>query len=631
MPDFLTPRIAPRTELVSEGDAAAQTAPKRNYTSGGFMPVNMQNIAATALTPEKSIFDETVGAAEYGAASAGEALSKNLGGVTGSQSLMDFSNSLQQFKTQNPQYAPEHVDHWYNLITSPGALLSNVSAGAPQFAATAGLLAVPYAGPALAFGLTYGIESQNHYDDAIAAGAAPETAMRAARIGGAVSAAVNLIPASKLFKSFTGGKNEIARIAFKEAVDNAPANLAPELAHRAGMLAVANVLQRDVSSSEVDAILGSQTNWASGLIRKFAPEGTLTGAVDLLEKPAVSGMLSLGGWNVAGGTLDTVIKQSIYGENLPDFNWADYLDQQAQSFLVGAATHAMMGIPLHEAGKMKAGGVKPTTFDYTKLEPDIVSKDAWYNQVLGKVTDEQRPVATRLMDAMVGHLADANGMIDANEARKTFLALSKQAMDVDGQPLAQSLDKIPGMYSRLEKVMEDDKNFQGIGPNGIPASQFLGMLQKPQKAITAEELRVTGLKDKLTQMGDQKVTLDSVRQMMDGNYVRILRSVRSAEDVDAFVEKSKALSDQHREAVRQEILARQAANKLSWEITQKGGPGNPELADKVAELQKLDNTAKENEQKFKGLKAQLDQLRLQSGLPTQHDDIAPCRFRRQLH
>lgn len=156
----------------------------------------------------RSLFDETVGSFEYGAADAGSNLAHFIGSVTGSKTIDSFGDDLDQFKADHPNYAPEEVDSAWDLISHPGALVSKVAGMTPYILGTAGLAlfapeALPLAGEALGGALVYSIESERAYRQAKIDGATEDEAVRAGHVSGIVNGGLQLI-LSHSFASFVG-------------------------------------------------------------------------------------------------------------------------------------------------------------------------------------------------------------------------------------------------------------------------------------------------------------------------------------------------------------------------------------------------------------------------------------------
>lgn len=202
-----------------------------------------------ALTPEKqnrSTFDVTAGAAEYGAADVAELLSKSVQRnlAPANNSLQDFSNSMRKFKSDNPQYSPMEVENTLDLISNPKALSSKIFGSAAYTGLMMGTAAIPAAGWVVTGLTSYGIESQRAYDSAIDFGATEQQAETAAKHTGIANAMFQVALSTKMLNVLKGEEGNLARGMAKSSNSIVRA-LGPtaELSKDAGILGAINAFQ----------------------------------------------------------------------------------------------------------------------------------------------------------------------------------------------------------------------------------------------------------------------------------------------------------------------------------------------------------------------------------------------------
>ncbi len=178
-----------------------------DYRGPAAMPTFVKDRPQANDTGER-VWNATGGALEFGSADAGSALFRAIGGWTGSNNLTELGNELEIFKNEHPEYAPKEVDNTWNLLTDPEAMSSRVFGMAPMLAITAGTMAIPYAGPPLAAGLVYAIESQRAYDQAKVDGATEEEARNSAIASGIINGGLQLLQTGNI-KNFLGLRADI--------------------------------------------------------------------------------------------------------------------------------------------------------------------------------------------------------------------------------------------------------------------------------------------------------------------------------------------------------------------------------------------------------------------------------------
>lgn len=489
-----------------------------------------QEFKSTPTKIDQSWFDVTAGAAAHGAAQTGEMLAKKVG-------MDDIAYSLKRFQENNPEYAPQQVNSALALITSPKSLASHIFGGAPQFVGTAALLGIPYAGIPLAMGLNYAIDSQQTHDDAIAHGAPEDIADHAGQVSGVVAAGLQLLPEIRMFKAMTGGEKYLAREAYANAskaliAEYGEGKVAQEVIHQYGIKAIGDVLKREISPELATELLSSPAGLSGFIANKITPTGW-----DRTRDAAANAMF-VGEFGAIAGGAGEMVHRASYGAYLPDFSWSDFFSQRAQEALTGAGSAVFLGVPIGKVqealARRRAGQI-----NYSHPELDMFSREQFQDHMTKHLTDpEQAQAAEIMLDTIFKTHADKNGLVSREKAMNQLNVLDIQGRDVDSEPLAQTAEGLGGFFSRLEKLISSEEFEKSVGA-GRPARELLRMFEKSH--MSAEELKLTGIRDYLTEMGEQKVGVDEVRQALDGRYVEIVTQIHGEQAAEPLFEKVREL------------------------------------------------------------------------------------------
>lgn len=460
--------------------------------------------------------DATLGSASRGLASAFGAVAKGLGAD-------DVAKSLRAYVDDHPEFAPKQIDNAFGLITSPKALVGRVFEGAPQMAATAAMLAIPYAGIPLAAGMNYAVDAQQTYDDAIAHGAPEDIASHASMVSGVVSAGLQLIPEAKLFKAMTGGERYLAREAYAKATSRLAAEytegqVSQEVIHQYGLKAVGDVLKREIDKAAGAELLRGPTG-LSGAIAKLVPSSLPR------TQEAVANALFMGGFQATAGGVSDLVHQASYGAYLPDFSWRDFFDKRAQEALTGAGTSALLGVSgnaiSETLARRKAGEI-----NYSHPELDMFSREQFNDHFTKHLADPQEAQAAEvLLDAMFKTHADKNGLVSREKAMNQLVALDAQGRNVDGEPLAQTTHGLGDIFERVEALTNAPAFLEHVG-EGKTGKQLQEAFEKTN---TAEELKLTGLRDLFAENLETKLTSEDVRQKILDKAARLKSFLEEAQ------------------------------------------------------------------------------------------------------
>jgi hypothetical protein len=224
-----------------------------------------------------------IGNVEYGGAETGSLLFRGIDRNTGHSSLEDAAKSLDDFRKDHPEYAPEEVQNTLDLLSNPRALTSRVLGGAAYTGLMIGTSAVPVVGPMLTGLTAYGIESQRAFESAKEFGATDQEAETAAIHIGTANAIGQMFMNSKMLHVLKGEEGALGQAMSKSA-----------------------------------------SSW----VRALGP------AADLGKDAGVLGSLG-----AIQGAIDDKIALDTYGKP----NDKNYWDKRLQEFATGAAATVMFG------------------------------------------------------------------------------------------------------------------------------------------------------------------------------------------------------------------------------------------------------------------------------------------------
>jgi len=491
------------------------------------VPTNVNTFKPGIIKPDRipTWMQATFGAAEFGAVDIGSSVLRRASSLIPGDDdfLQQGGNFLEAYKRRNPQLAPQQVDSAFDLLTSPKALVGVTSSQIPFFASllAIGALSSVFLPAGIALGvagigsflLSYAVEGQGAFDDAIASGATRAEAERTANIVGPISAGIELLQVTKLLKFGGRAKGKLISKAVGFATKR-----------------VSNLEKLGEKSLTADFI---RTAAVEGLQEAF--QGTVheAGALASFGKPIEKGFLDrrlqefigvVPSTVLFGGGLrvlpDSKFKDAITGKNLqisedegvidvPERDkLRDQIMQMGASPKVVSATIGLVDQVSRVFGKKH--GVGPGEFYKQKFAFDIAA-----NAIEGQTLMQDKTKVGDFVDTLQGFLEsedtrkafkDANGQLPAGRVVKAL----QQAGVRKEQQIFTGISKI---LKESEFVKLDDlKKAAEDNRIGLVNTVLGGISQDKQEQI-AEELQ--NFESELNQVNDEIKKVESLADQGD--------------------------------------------------------------------------------------------------------------------
>lgn len=480
------------------------------------------------LREQMSFVEKLARSAQYGSADFASALLRRIGTFIPGEDIFDENGDwLEQWKRDNPHYAPEEVDSAWELLTNPSALSQQVAASLPYILSTATLAGIgtlvggPVGASAAILGplfIGYAVEGQNAYDDAIRNGASPEQAEMAANITGAISGLIETTQVGgRVFKLAGLGKKALTDQAVSRAMKLG----------RKELIQAGKLIEKKGSA------------WAMDLTSELAKQG--------LEE------------SLQGAVADATALH-VYGKPVKD----GFFDRRAQEFIGGAAAgtiFAGMGRGTHAI----FGGNEQAKATY--LEREVGASVPIYNR------DELRKLATKDFgytdeeaDAII-KMTDAHAKVWAQnhdstpeEFYKTRFAFNQKVMDGETDEMFfQSADEVRGYASKVMSVMPQiTKEFATA--KKLDVEQVLGRMKS--LGVSDKEMEGSGFLERLSMLDE--FNLQTVVEAASEYPIPLSDNAEATQQMLDYQDEYRAVSRRHNEVVQQMlVLMQKQGNKIA--------------------------------------------------------------------
>ena len=377
----------------------------------------------------------------------GRTLSAGIGRfVPGDDFFEGWASYLQTLKDNNPQWRPQQIDSAWDLISSPSKLAESIVTQIPYMGSNLALMAGGFAlgGPAGAaisqvgpFAISFLVEGQNAYEDAIAYGATQSEAEFAGNVTGAISGMIEVMQLGSILRFGRGVKQNIVRTAAQRALKGAEGMFAAKLAKPTIELA------KELATQSLEEML-------------------------------------------QGVTQESVAYQ-VYGKKIED----GFLDRRMQEAIGASASTIFFG--LGQRGYHKVVGGKPVVkaaMAARDSEGPVYDAFSFAADMRNKFNykDEEIDAVLAVTDARAQVWGEATGQ-DPSLWYQTHLAGVSNNIE-QGDALFQDSKSVMGMYLKSGKVIQEM-------PDKLNGKQARTFLQKA--GVKKEELVWTGLEAVLSE------------------------------------------------------------------------------------------------------------------------------------
>lgn len=400
--------------------------------------------------------------------------------VPGDDIFEDWSKSLKRLKDENPQWRPQHVENAWDLLTSPSKLLESVVSQSPYLASNMALMLAGFVtggpvGAALStvgpFALSFAVEGQSAYEDAIEYGATEEEAHFAGNVTGAISGLIEVMQIGGLVRFARGTKNTLVRTAAQRALKS-----------------------------------------AEGMFAKGLAKPTMELAKEM-AKQSVEEMLQ--------GTAQEAVAFQVYGKKIDE----GFLDRRLQEAVGASATSILFGAG--GRGFKSVLGGQPVLKDAMKTRD---SSGAGYDAFMFaadlknkfKYTDEEVSAVLAVTDARAQVWAQETGE-SPSAWYETHLAGVINQIE-PGDVLFQDANAVGGMFLKSHKLIGEKMQ------ETLTVDQAEAFFRK--NGISEEELFWTGLRAQLDEAkaGDGKITRNDMEARLSETMFTVIREIRPEAD-----------------------------------------------------------------------------------------------------
>jgi hypothetical protein len=367
--------------------------------------------------------------------------------IPGDDIFESWSADLRRLQNENPHWRPQHVESAWDLLTSPSKLAETVISQSPYLAANMGMMLAGFAtggpvGAALGiagpFALSFAVEGQSAFEEAIEYGATESEAHFAGNVTGAISGMLELMQVGGLVRFGRGVKNKLVR----------------------------NAAQRAMQAAE-------------GLFASGLAKPTMELAKEMATQ-SVQEMLQ--------GTTHEVVAFQVYGKKIDE----GFIDRRLQEAIGASATSVLFGAGMR--GYQQVAGGKPV-IDAVMKNPETASEsyDAYRFAADLKnkygYNEEQVSSVMAITEARAMTWAQETGM-DPSTWYAQHLAGVLNNVE-PGDVLFQDAAGVGGMFLKSERLIREGMQEK------LTAVQALKFLQKNK--VSKEEMVWTGVMDFLNE------------------------------------------------------------------------------------------------------------------------------------